>query len=382
MKNIFDVLLIGLSAPLCLTFVVMLTGFCLGKIKIRGISFGLSGVLITAVLTGVAISSDDTFHKILYSDDLISIMNFLSSFGTALFVSSVAVSSGYEIIQRRTSPIKYVILGAGTVISNFMIMYIIAQTTQNTDLHFLYGIFCGAMTSTPGLSALCETADHSIASVGYSVAYLIGVLTAVLFVQAMLHHECKIGGDVLEHSDKNKFQPNMTEMNGIMQLSSVIAAGIVIGSITIGKNSVSLGNAGGILLCGLLVGAWSASGNTKKYISKDVLGVFHNLGLMIFFVGNGVSAGMKFTFSISISTLLCSLLFACIPIAVGYLIIKYFMKKSKYDSLAAVCGIMTSTPAFGIFKSLVYSENYDSTAYSASYIGALLSMVITMRIVA
>ena len=70
-------------------------------------------------------------------------------------------------------------------ISGVMAMLLISVIDKAINYSSLLGILCGALTSTPGLSSVCELigSENEIAVLGYSCSYLLGVILVVFFTQ-------------------------------------------------------------------------------------------------------------------------------------------------------------------------------------------------------
>jgi uncharacterized transporter YbjL len=79
--------------------------------------------------------------------------------------------------------------------------------------------------------------------------------------------------------------------------------------------------------------------------------------------------------------LVYGILFALIPILLGYGFALLLTKKNRLLSICIVCGIMTCTPAF---NSMLTNKNDEVMygAFSLTYAGALLAITIGIRIVA
>ena len=189
-----------LLSPVVLTFAIIIAGYYLGKIRISDISLDLSGVLIAAIISGVFIAviaqryyneyiesvADDTFYLF---------MKTLSSLGTALFVSAVGVSSGYMLTSgAKMRSAKSLFIGIAMAAVSFVTIKAIGALDSYADKSVLMGILCGAMTSTPGLSAVneLEGTNTYLSTAGYGCAYLFGVIGVVLFVQICLKKQRRL----------------------------------------------------------------------------------------------------------------------------------------------------------------------------------------------
>ncbi len=368
-------LLEGCLTPVCIVFTIVFLGCCLGKIQIKGISLDLAGVLITAILFGVLVS---VAPIPLYDETFNNAMKCLSSFGTALFVSTIGLSSGYSLATDRTKLLRFFLLGMGSVALNFLIVLCISVVDKETDPFLLYGTFCGAMTSTPGLAAVCEKAGSELAPVGYGGAYFFGVIGIVVFIQIM----CR-GIPQTENNERDRKSVNSIgkpAFHGILQISAVIVLGCLIGAIRIPGLDFTLGNSGGILSAGILLGMVITKTKSRRLVSHRVLSILRGLGLALFFVGSGIPSGVRLLTCISIKGIVYGVILTTIPIMFGYCVAMYLTHRKQENTLSAVCGIMTSTPAMGV---LINKPNLqpNTAIYSITYTGALLTMVVCMRFV-
>ena len=173
-----------LFSPSVLLFLIIFIGTLVGKIKVRRISLSMSAVLIVAVLIGYL---GITFDLVVIDDAFQNQMSFLSSVGTSLFVTTVGLLTGQSMIGKEAKGKNTIcfMLGTLTVCVGFACVSLILALDKSVDFSMMYGVFCGAMTSTPGLAALCEMTGVSadLATIGYSCAYLFGVIGVVTFAQ-------------------------------------------------------------------------------------------------------------------------------------------------------------------------------------------------------
>ena len=158
MADIAEILL----SPVVLTFAIIIAGYYLGKIRACDISLDLSGVLIAAIISGVFIAviaqrySDGCIERVV-GDNFYLSMKILSSLGTALFVSAVGVSSGYMLTSgAKLRSAKSLFIGIAMAAVSFATIKALGALDSSADRSVLMGILCGAMTSTPGLSAVNE----------------------------------------------------------------------------------------------------------------------------------------------------------------------------------------------------------------------------------
>jgi putative transport protein len=165
----------GIGHSIFILAVVIAAGIQLGKIKIFGVSLGVTLVLFTGILVGHLGSRINP-----------EILHFFKEFGLILFVFSVGMQVGpgfFASFRKGGVTLNMlaggiVVLGAGTAV----IMHFITGIPIAT----MVGIMSGAVTNTPGLGAaqqaytdLFGTSDETIA-LGYAVAYPLGVVGIIL----------------------------------------------------------------------------------------------------------------------------------------------------------------------------------------------------------
>jgi uncharacterized transporter YbjL len=148
----------------------------------------------------------------------------------------------------------------------------------------------GALTSTPGLSAAKEVAGEAADEVvaGYGIAYLFGVLGVVLFVQLMprilrvnIDEERArfVAANTIEIKPLTRAVKKV-DPYGLLPFFMAVALGCVIGAIKIPGINFSLGNSGGCLVAGLIIGHFGHLGGIDLRIDKPTLNFFRELGLV------------------------------------------------------------------------------------------------------
>ena len=175
----FSELMTGTSiahAVLVLSGVVAL-GVLLSRIKICGVSLGVTWILFVGIVAGhfgLSVNAD--------------ILNFIKEFGLILFVYSVGLQVGPGFFSSfKKGGLTLNGVAVITVFISVLLAYIIHLVT-GTSLITMAGVLCGAVTNTPGLGAAQQSyveatgvADPSIA-MGYAVAYPLGVVGIVMSI--------------------------------------------------------------------------------------------------------------------------------------------------------------------------------------------------------
>ena len=157
--------------------IVIAVGVYLGKIKIGGISIGVTFVLFAGIAAGHIGFTAPT-----------NILSFLQEFGLILFVFMIGLQVGPGFLESfRKGGITLNLLSTVMVVLNVIVMfacyYIFFDTSDPKNLPMMVGTLYGAITNTPGLGAANETLYSifdrgevpQIAS-GYACAYPLGVL--------------------------------------------------------------------------------------------------------------------------------------------------------------------------------------------------------------
>lgn len=371
--------------PLYLIFLIIPAGYAIGKIRVKGICLDLSAILIVSILVGVFF---DLFPQIQVGNGIIfradgsitDTMKFLSSFGTALFISVIGISSGYELAApKKKKAFRYFLVGALTVTVNLLLMKFIFFAEKKIDEALLYGVFCGAMTTTPGLAAVCESLPEGAtqASAGYGCAYLFGVIGVVLFVQFVARG--KLEPEKTETKVESVSASGAPALFGLIQIAFSIVLGSIVGAFEIPRTSMSLGSSGGILISGILLGILVRKSKPSVEIPQSYRSVFRNLGLILFFIGAGIPAGMRLLETFEPYVFVYGIILTLFPIAFSYFLCHYGLRIDKRTSLSVVCGGMTSTPAFGVL-SRCGRLSADASVYSITYTGALSATVIFLNL--
>ena len=166
---------------------VIAGGVLLGKLKIFGVSLGVTFILFVGILMG---------HFGLTGNR--EIMNFVQDFGLILFVFCIGLQVGPSFFSSfKKGGVTMNLIASGVVLLNITVMLVLWLTLFDTeDLPMLVGVLCGAVTNTPGLGAANEAlsqmgyAGPDIAN-GYACAYPLGVV-GIIGATILLRHLCRV----------------------------------------------------------------------------------------------------------------------------------------------------------------------------------------------
>ena len=171
--------------------IVIAIGVYLGKIKIGGISLGVTFVLFAGILAGHV---GFTGPK--------EILTFVQDFGLILFVFMIGLQVGPGFFESfKKGGVTLNMLSASAILLNILVMfgcyYLFFDTSNPNNLPMMVGTLYGAVTNTPGLGAANEAllsvfpnGAPSIAN-GYACAYPLGVV-GIIGATILIKYICKI----------------------------------------------------------------------------------------------------------------------------------------------------------------------------------------------
>ena len=157
--------------------IVISIGVLLGKVKVGGISLGVTFVLFAGILAGHIGFTAPT-----------NILSFIQDFGLILFVFCIGLQVGPGFFESfKKGGVSLNLLATVTILLNIGVMFacywLFFDTKNIKNLPMMVGTLYGAVTNTPGLGAANEALTSvfpqghmpQIAS-GYACAYPLGVL--------------------------------------------------------------------------------------------------------------------------------------------------------------------------------------------------------------
>lgn len=173
--------------------VVIALGVYLGKVKVGGISLGVSFVLFAGILAGHLGFTGPT-----------PILTFIQDFGLILFVFMIGLQVGPGFFEsfHKGGGVTLNLLALATVVLNVGVMfacyYIFLDTSDPFNLPMMVGTMYGAVTNTPGLGAANEALNSIFPSGGlppiangYACAYPLGVL-GIIGATIFLRYLCRV----------------------------------------------------------------------------------------------------------------------------------------------------------------------------------------------
>ena len=405
----------NISTLLLVIFSVLLVGYALGRITIKGISLGDAGVFIVALLCGALFFGVNESGALIFDAsskpyDFSSGLSIVESLGLILFVTSVGFIAGPKFFGNFKRNFKsYVLLGViiilagglaavGCIYLGELIGYGSTISDQDGFVAMIVGLLSGSLTSTPAFSAAKATVDPQytgLVSVGHGIAYIFGVIGVVLFVQIipklskanMAEERAKLTVATTEEKKEYKGKLFHIDHMGIAGFSLAAVLGAFIGQIKIPLSAdgfsgtcFSLTTTGGCLLVSLILGHFGRFGRVSIMPTQSTLKLFRELGLVLFLVGAGIPGGAEFVANFDPMYFVYGILMTIIPLIVGFIFAKYVLKLSLLNNLGSITGGMTSTPALGTLISTAGTEDVAS-AYAATYPVALIAVVLVSQFI-
>lgn len=368
-------ILTTIFSPFNLLFFIIIAGFTIGKIRIKGISLGIAGILFVSIFVGFIIKltiPPENTEIISYAQ---STMKTFSTLGTSLFVSVIGLQTGFSIKNNSNISMLSFAIGALMSISGVLVMLLISLFDKTLSYPSLLGILCGSLTSTPALSSVCELIDSGgeEAVLGYGGSYLFGVILTVLFAQRVSKKASKEKEiTVTSQNIKSKIYPEITI------ICTAVLLGNFLGSISPFFIRLSVGTTASTLIVGLSIGYIVGQLYSSECISVNCLNTIRNLGLALFLAGTGFSTGTQ-AVTFNIKTVLYGMIITLVSIFCGLLFCKLFNKRHAVCEGFIIAGGMTSSPAYAAISANTIESSIN--CFSFSYFGALISLIVALQII-
>lgn len=227
---------------------IIAVGLVLGRIKIAGVSLGVTFVFFCGILAG--------HLGLRINPDMLS---FAESFGLIIFVYALGLQVGPGFFNAfRKGGLNLNLWGLGLILLG-TVMTVVFSLVTRVSLPDMVGIMCGATTNTPALAAAQNTLSQmnlpsDSLALGTAVTYplgVVGVILALLVLRKVFVKSTDL--DDPSGNEKNPayiatylvsnpavFGKNVEEVAGMMSESFVISRIWRDGSVTIPKSGTVL----------------------------------------------------------------------------------------------------------------------------------------------
>lgn len=389
MKTIYDFFMQGgTPATLIILSLTICLGLLLGKMKIKGFTLGITNVLFVGIaLSAIGIVID---HKLI---------GLTKDLGLVLFIFTVGLQVGPSFFASfRKGGLQLNLLAIAIVTLGVVTTVMISKLSGET-LDVMAGVYSGAISSTPGMSA----AQQAVSSTGigsvdiiansYAVTYPIGVVGPIICC-ILIRSICKVRmeKEPIQIEESVLCEPLNTvgsQENSVGKSLMVVfvgmCLGVVVGSIAIPVGlsvPMKLGLAGGPLVVAILIGY---IGTKKGLIDQNVtsgtsMSMLRELGISLFLASVGLSAGGGFIQTIvngGYMWVVYGMAITMIPVLTVGLFARRHLKINFYTLMGLAGGASTDTPALAYANSVA---NNPANSLPASSYASVYPLTVFMRI--
>lgn len=359
--------------------VSIFVGLLLGKIKISGISLGITWVLFVGiVISALGVTLD---HNMLH---------IMKEFGLILFVTAVGLQVGPTFFSSfRKGGLAMNLMALTNVALGVVITYIISKVA-NESLTDMAGVYTGAITNTPGLSAAQQAvidagnpdAANRLAA-GYAVAYplaVVGMIMTCIILRPLCKIDLKNEPTIIDthgyaylsgHTHGHAYQHGYTYIS----LFFIIAVGVFIGSIPIPvgmEAPLKLGLAGGPLVAAI-IGGWL--GVKKGWFDTEFtdgkgIHMLREVGIALFLAGVGLGAGSDFVETVKIHYIwvLYGVIITIVPPLIVTLFGRLVLRLNYYTLMGFIGGSHTDPPTLAFANNIAPEGcKLPNTGYATVY---------------
>lgn len=254
MDWITDLLLPGnesIASTLVLYSFVIAAGIYIGKLKIFGVSLGVTFVLFVGILMG---------HFGYIVND--SVLKFVREFGLILFIFSIGLQVGPGFFSAfKQGGMRLNMLAVLVIVLNVAIVLGIYYFGNINDISALVGVMSGAVTNTPGLAAAQQAVSTmangaeqaNLMASGYAAAYplgVIGIIASMFVIKAIFHIKVEDEIKEIETEQENsqlkpfllsvKVTNSLVDGKTLLQLHDVIQCNFVVSRLMATDDKVTI----------------------------------------------------------------------------------------------------------------------------------------------
>lgn len=344
----------GVGPTILYLSIAIFAGLLLGKIKVKGVSLGITWVLFVGILVsalGVSLNHD--------------MLHVIKEFGLILFVTGVGIQVGPGFFKAfKKGGLKLNLLAVAIVVLGVLTTIVISKVTGE-PLEVMAGVYTGAITNTPGMSAAQQTVTElgigtpDTIAAGYAMAYplaVVGLIMTCLLVRPI----CRIKLDqepvVDETSEPASQKASVTSAASkklrLIPIFVIIALGILIGSIPIPVGMaapVKLGLAGGPLVVALIVSWLSVKKGWfgTEFTESQGVSMLREVGIALFLAAVGLSAGGSFVSTLAdggYMWIVYGFIITMVPEMTMAIIARLVFKVNYYTLMGMIGGATTDPP--------------------------------------
>ena len=374
----------GVGTTVLMLSVAIFAGLLLGRIKVKGISLGITWVLFVGIALGAA--------GVTLQSDMLHVVREL---GLIFFVTAVGLQVGPGFFRSfRQGGLSLNLVALVNVLLGVAVTYVIAKLAHQ-DMRDMAGVYTGAVTNTPGLMAAQEaagTGGDAMAN-GYAVTYplaVVGMIVSCLLLRLVgRSSDSNAPAEASEvKPDKSATPVSQRHKVNLIPLFIIIAIGIVLGSVPVpvGLSApVKLGLAGGPLVVAL-IGSWL--GVKKGWFTTDFtdshgVWMLREVGIALFLAGVGLGAGGKFVDTVQehYMWVFYGIIITMLPPLVTGLYCRLVMKVNIHTLMGVIGGMHTDPPTLA-FANTVAPEGckLPNIGYATIYPLTMFLRILTAQL--
>ncbi|MBR0073021.1 MAG: hypothetical protein IJP95_04220 [Bacteroidales bacterium] len=374
----------SVGQTIILLSLTIVAGMILSKIKIKGISLGITWILFAGIALGAM--GIQTHAEMLH---------LIKEFGLILFVTGVGLQVGPGFFRSfRKGGLAMNLMALVNVALGVGITVLIAKLA-NQELTDMAGVYTGAITNTPGLSAAQQAvgdlgidgASDRLAA-GYAVAYPLAVVGMIVTCLIIRPRDLAAEPTTL---DSNGAINNTNAKKGGLKLIPIfvtIVLGVILGSIPIPvglKAPIKLGLAGGPLVVALVAGWLGVKRGWFGTDFTDGQGVhmLREVGIALFLACVGLGAGGSFVATVKVHYMwvVYGVIITMVPPLVVTIFGRKVLKINYYTLMGFIGGSHTDPPTLA-FANTVAPEGckLPNMGYATVYPLTMFLRILTAQL--
>ena len=385
----------GVGPTILFLSVSIFVGLLLGKIKIAHVTLGITWVLFVGIALsacGVSLNAE--------------MLHVVKEFGLILFVVAVGLQVGPGFFRSfKKGGLAMNLMALVNVALGVIITVVIAKLADQ-DLADMAGVYTGAITNTPGLSAAQQAvtdlgidggADRLAA--GYAVTYplaVVGMIVSCILLRVFCRIDLKkesVSEDNLAAKAEKQATPlSQRHKVNLIPIFLIIAIGIIIGSIPIPvgmKAPVKLGLAGGPLVVAI-IGSWlgvKKGWMTTEFTDSHGVWMLREVGIALFLAGVGLGAGGKFVETVQVHYMwvVYGVIITMVPPMLVATFGRLVLKMNYYTLMGFIGGSHTDPPTLAFANTVApegcklpnmgYATVYPLTMFLRIFTAQLLVLI-------
>ncbi len=300
-------------------------------------------------------------------------LHVIKEFGLILFVVAVGLQVGPGFFRSFKKGGLAMNLMALVNVALGVLITIIISNVAHQDLADMAGVYTGAITNTPGLSAAQQAVvDMGVEggtarlAAGYAVAYplaVVGMIVSCLLLKAFCRIDLKkepfVETALEPVTEKQATSVSQRHKVNLIPIFVIIALGIIVGSIPIPvgmKAPIKLGLAGGPLVVAIL-GSWLGVKKgwfTTEYTDSHGVWMLREVGIALFLAGVGLSAGGQFVATVQehYMWVVYGIIITMVPPVLVTLFGRLVLKLNYYTLMGFIGGSHTDPPTLAFANTM------------------------------